>query len=87
MGEVAAIWQLHPPTTPLKLTLSSVIMVRATRGGAVWSARVAHNHKVAGSNPAPATKKDSYRKMAIFLGFGLARFGSATGEFCPPCLP
>ena len=28
------------------------------RGGAVWSARVAHNHKVAGSNPAPATKKD-----------------------------
>ncbi len=27
------------------------------RGGAVWSARVAHNHKVVGSNPTPATKK------------------------------
>ena len=27
------------------------------RGGAARSARVAHNHKVAGSNPAPATKK------------------------------
>ena len=28
-----------------------------SRGGAVWSARMAHNHQVAGSNPAPATKK------------------------------
>ena len=27
-----------------------------SRGGAVWSARMAHNHQVAGSNPAPATK-------------------------------
>jgi tRNA-binding protein len=27
-----------------------------SRGGAARSARVAHNHKVAGSNPAPATK-------------------------------
>ena len=26
------------------------------RGGAVWSARRAHNPKVAGSNPAPATQ-------------------------------
>ena len=32
-------------------------MVNVPRGGAVWLARVAHNHKVAGSNPAPATKK------------------------------
>ena len=39
-----------------------------SRGGAVWSARMAHNHQVAGSNPAPATKKNSHRKMAIFLG-------------------
>jgi hypothetical protein len=38
-----------------------------SRGGAVWSARVAHNHKVVGSNPTPATKKNSYRKIAIFL--------------------
>ena len=36
---------------------TSVNMKRATRGGAVWSARMAHNHQVAGSNPAPATKK------------------------------
>ncbi len=28
-----------------------------TRGGAVWSARVAHNHKVVGSNPTPATSE------------------------------
>ena len=27
------------------------------RGGAVWSARVAHNHEVRGSNPLPATKR------------------------------
>ena len=27
-----------------------------SRGGAVWSARVAHNHEVVGSNPTPATK-------------------------------
>ena len=28
----------------------------APRGGAVWSARMAHNHQVVGSNPTPATK-------------------------------
>ncbi len=33
------------------------MMDDVSRGGAVWSARVAHNHKVVGSNPAPATKK------------------------------
>ena len=33
-------------------------MVDVPRGGAARLARVAHNHKVAGSNPAPATKKD-----------------------------
>ena len=39
-----------------------------SRGGAVWSARVAHNHEVAGSNPAPATKKiASAYAEAIFL--------------------
>lgn len=32
-------------------------MRNVPRGGAVWSARMAHNHQVAGSNPAPATKK------------------------------
>ena len=32
------------------------MILNTSRGGAVWSARVAHNHKVAGSNPAPATK-------------------------------
>ena len=32
------------------------MMIDVSRGGAVWSARVAHNHKVAGSNPTPATK-------------------------------
>lgn len=37
------------------------------RGGAARSARVAHNHKVAGSNPAPATKKKpSAKRLGIF---------------------
>ena len=41
----------------LYLFLQSDKMVNVPRGGAAWLARVAHNHKVAGSNPAPATKK------------------------------
>ena len=43
------------------------MMIDVSRGGAVWSARVAHNHKVAGSNPAPATKKDFSDKGRSFL--------------------
>ena len=41
----------------LYLFFQSDKMVNVPRGGAAWLARVAHNHKVAGSNPAPATKK------------------------------
>ena len=37
------------------------------RGGAARLARVAHNHKVAGSNPAPATKKDFSKTGRSFL--------------------
>ena len=44
------------------------------RGGAARSARVAHNHKVAGSNPAPATKKKDSLRTVFFLGFGADRF-------------
>ncbi len=47
-------------------------MVYVTRGGAAWLARMAHNHQVVGSNPTPATKKNSHRKMAIFLCLFLA---------------
>ena len=36
-----------------------------TRGRAV-AARVAHNHKVAGSSPAPATKKRVPTKLGLF---------------------
>ncbi len=36
------------------------------RGGAARLARVAHNHKVAGSNPAPATKKDFEAIQSLF---------------------
>ena len=43
------------------------MMIDVSRGGAVWSARVAHNHKVAGSNPAPATKKDFSETGRSFL--------------------
>lgn len=36
-----------------------------TRGGAE-AARVAHNHEVAGSSPAPATKKRDRRLVGLF---------------------
>ena len=35
----------------------SGIIEYVSRGGAVWSARLAHNQEVGGSNPPPATKK------------------------------
>jgi hypothetical protein len=51
-----------------------------SRGGAVWSARVAHNHKVVGSNPTPATKKNvSASAGTFFLRFGI--------EFAPSTAP
>ena len=37
------------------------------RGGAAWSARLAHNQEVAGSNPAPATKKSFEGSLEPFL--------------------
>ena len=43
-----------------------------TRGRAV-AARVAHNHKVAGSSPAPATKKRVLSKDRAFFGSGRDR--------------
>ena len=33
------------------------IIYTISRDGAVWSARLAHNQEVVGSNPTPATKK------------------------------
>ena len=42
----------------LKNSSISVIINIVSRGGAARLARVAHNHKVVGSNPTPATKKD-----------------------------
>ena len=38
-----------------------------SRGGAARLARVAHNHKVVGSNPTPATKKDFSETGRSFL--------------------
>lgn len=38
-----------------------------SRGGAAWSARLAHNQQVAGSNPAPATKKGVSDSERSFL--------------------
>ena len=35
------------------------------------AARVAHNHKVAGSSPAPATTIRVHRKMGFFRGHGV----------------
>lgn len=37
-----------------------------SRGGAA-AARVAHNHKVAGSSPAPATKKNTSALTGAFF--------------------
>ena len=51
----------------LYLLFQSDKMVNVPRGGAAWLARVAHNHKVAGSNPAPATKKDFSDTERSFL--------------------
>ena len=49
----------------------SLIIQYISRGGAVWSARVAHNHKVVGSNPAPATKKKLWAfARSFFFVFG-----------------
>ena len=40
-----------------------------SRDGAVWSARLAHNQEVVGSNPTPATKKLFPRKSLMREGF------------------
>ena len=42
------------------------------RDGAA-AARVAHNHEVAGSSPAPATKVKTHRKVGFYLGRKRAR--------------
>ena len=46
------------------------------RGGAVWSARRAHNPEVVGSNPAPATSLNHSNILFIFAvaGFELFKF-------------
>lgn len=43
------------------------------RGGAA-AARVAHNHEVAGSSPAPATKTRARRKSGFCFGYEWTRF-------------
>ena len=43
-------------------------IIYVPRGGAVWLARMAHNHQVVGSNPTPATKKIDHHLMVYFLG-------------------
>jgi hypothetical protein len=46
-----------------------------TRGGAV-AARVAHNHKVVGSSPAPATKK----RVPVYLGLFHGRWARTQAD-------
>ena len=57
MNPPPSIARVHYSIEFLYLFFQSDKMVNVPRGGAAWLARVAHNHKVAGSNPAPATKK------------------------------
>ena len=52
------------------------------RGGAARSARVAHNHKVAGSNPAPATMK----KVPLVGTFFMVMLRKARTRDSPACL-
>ena len=44
-----------------------------SRDGAVWSARLAHNQEVVGSNPTPATKrlffKTVFRKSCFYFDY------------------
>ena len=63
------------------------MMIDVSRGGAVWSARVAHNHKVAGSNPAPATReKASVQKDWGFFFAARTKFKPATTSIGPVTL-
>ena len=51
----------------MQTSVISVIMDDVSRGGAARLARVAHNHKVVGSNPTPATKKDFEIRFGVFF--------------------
>jgi hypothetical protein len=55
------------------------------RGGAVWSARRAHNPEVVGSNPAPATKEIAiYQQKLQNIKINiLTIFGSSGPEMVP----
>lgn len=46
----------------LTFDFASDIIVVVSRDGAAWSARLAHNQEVVGSNPTPATKKLFFRR-------------------------
>ena len=53
-------------------------MYQISRGGAA-AARVAHNHKVAGSSPAPATKRFFEDASASFCLHTWSNFGLLAG--------
>ena len=48
------------------------------RGGAVWLARMAHNHQVVGSNPTPATKITNLSSDRFFILASVAEPKPAT---------
>ncbi len=60
-----------------------------TRGGAVWSARLAHNQEVVGSNPTPATKKKTHLLMSFLFDKGVDEpttlLRSKSGHKCTLC--
>ena len=55
-------WQVDTFYKEVKTYIVTVLY--DLRGGAVWLARQAHNLKVAGSNPAPATNLKLYRNSS-----------------------
>ena len=50
-----------------------------SRDGAAWSARLAHNQEVVGSNPTPATKKLFTKKAQCERAFYFGRLFNAVG--------
>lgn len=55
----------------LTFDFASDIIVVVSRDGAAWSARLAHNQEVVGSNPTPATKNlfpiKSFSARGLFI--------------------
>lgn len=78
----------RPAATSLQTSPGSGPLILLLQGRAVWSARAAHNHEVAGSNPAPATNSRNHCDEATMLLHALCGGSenlptALTGRFLP----